>query len=99
VLGLLGGSLLCLLLINTVLATGAFQITALEHSNTLLSQREQELRAALAAEQSPSALARRARELGMAEPALLHFLNLTTGRADSQPSRLPGIPLAPGYTP
>lgn len=99
VLGLLGGGLVCLLLINTILAAGSFQITALQQGNLTLSQQEQVLHAKIAAEESPSSIARRARKLGMAEPGLLHFLNITTGRVESGPSTMAGVPTVPGYTP
>jgi hypothetical protein len=99
VVGLLGGGLLCLLLINTVLATGSFQISSLQQGNVALAQQEQALKASIAAQESPSALARSARRLGMAEPSLLHFLDLARHRVDSEPARMPGIPAVPGYTP
>ncbi len=99
VVGLLGGALLCLLLINTVLATGSFQITGLQQSNVTLAQRDQDLQARIAAEKSPAGLARRARQLGMVEPPLLHFLNLASGRIKSQRPKAPGVPLAHGSTP
>jgi cell division protein FtsB len=99
VVALLGGGLLCLLLVNTILATGAFQITALQQGNIALAQREQALQAKIAAEEAPSALAGRARALGMVEPSLIHFLKLKTGKIISEPRRMPGIPSVPGYTP
>ena len=97
--GLLGGGLLCLLVIYTILATGSFQITALKQSNVTLAQQEQELHAKIAAEESPFSIAHQARKLGMVEPGLLHFLNLNTGRINSGPAQIPGIPAVPGYTP
>jgi hypothetical protein len=99
VVGLLGGGLLCLLLINTILATGSFQISALKQSNVMLSQQAQDLHAKIAAAEAPSSIARQARRLGMVQPGLLHFLNLTTGRVNSGPARMPAIPDVPGYTP
>jgi hypothetical protein len=99
VVGLLGGGLLCLLIINTVLATGAFQITALQQGNVALAQRTQALQAQIAAEESPATLAHRAAALGMMIQPRLHFLNLTTGRLQSQPDHMAGIPAVPGYTP
>ena len=98
-MGLLGGGLLCLLMINTVLAAGAFQITALLQGNVPLAQRVQALQAQVAAEKSPYSLAQRAAALGMVVQPRLHFLNLNTGRLQSQPSNMPGIPTVPGYTP
>jgi hypothetical protein len=99
VVGLLGGTLLCLLLINTVLASGSFQITGLEQGNVTLAQQEQTLRAQIAAAKSPASLARRARQLGMVEPPLLHFLKLATGRIDSRSPRRSGAPPGYGSTP
>jgi cell division protein FtsB len=99
VLGLLGGGLLCLLLVNTILATGSFRINTLQQQNLTLSQRERALEAQITAEQSPSELARRAMRLGMVEPPLIHFLNLRSGRIQSQPAHMKGIPAVPGYTP
>jgi hypothetical protein len=99
IVGLLGGGLLCLLMINTVLAAGAFRITALQQGNVPLAQRVQAFQAQLAAEESPYALAQRAAALGMVVQPRLHFLNLGKGRLQSQPSNMPGIPTVPGYTP
>lgn len=99
VVALLGGGLLCLLLVNTILATGAFQITALQQGNVALAQRAQALQAKIAAEEAPSALAQRARALGMVESPLIHFLDLKTGKIINEPRHMAGIPAVPGYTP
>lgn len=99
VVGLLGGGLLSLLMINTVLATGAFQITALQQGNVTLAQREQALQAQVSAQEAPASLAQRAATLGMQVQPRLHFLNLRKGRLESEPNRVPGIPAVPGYTP
>lgn len=99
VVGLLGGGLLSLLMINTILATGAFQITALQQGNVTLAQREQALQAQVAAQEAPATLAQRAASLGMQIQPRLHFLNLQKGRLESEPSNVPGIPTVPGYTP
>lgn len=99
VVGLLGGALLSLLMINTILATGAFQITALQQGNVTLAQREQTLQAQVAAQESPGSLAQRAAMLGMQVQPRLHFLNLKKGRLESEPNHMPGIPTVPGYAP
>ena len=96
---LLGGGLLCLLMVNTILATGAFRITALQEGNVALTQRVQTLQAQIAAEEAPSALARRAQALGMVAPPLAHYLDLRTGKIVSQPRQVPGVPTVPGYVP
>jgi cell division protein FtsB len=100
VVGLLGGGLLSLLMINTILATGAFQITALQQGNVTLAQREQALQAQVAAQESPATLAQRAASLGMQVQPRLHFLDLKKGRLESEPNHMPGgLPPVPGYTP
>lgn len=100
VVALLGGGLLCLLLINTILATGAVQITKLQQENVVLAQQTQPLQAQIASEESPSGLAWRARKLGMTEPSLLHFLDLRKGRIDNEPTHLPDVHVVPpGYAP
>ena len=99
VVGLLGGGLLCLLLINTILDTGSYQITQLQQDNAALAQRTQELQAQIAHEESPGVLASRAHQLGMREPSLLYFLDLRKGRIEREPAHMPGIPAVPGYTP
>jgi len=99
IVGLLGGGLLCLLMINTVLAAGAFKITALQQGNVPLAQRVQALQAQVAAEESPYQLAQRAAALGMVTQPRLRFLNLSTARLQGQPSKMPGIPTVPGYSP
>jgi cell division protein FtsB len=99
VVGLLGGGLLCLLLINTILDTGSYQITQLQQENIALVQRTQELQAQIAHEESPAVLASRAHRLGMREPSLLYFLDLRKGRIDREPAHMPGIPAVPGYSP
>ena len=100
VVGLLGGGLLCLLLINTILDTGSYQITQLQQENVTLAQQTQELQARIAQQQSPTVLAEKARQLGMKEPGRLHFLDLRKGKIESQPTHAPGVSVyPPGYTP
>jgi hypothetical protein len=99
VTALLGGGLVCLLIINTILAAGAYQITSLQQTQTTQSQQVQVLRQQVAADSAPSVIARRARELGMVSPPLTNFVNLKSGRIATQPTTLPGVPAVPGYTP
>ena len=42
-LGLLGGGLVCLLVINTMLASGSYQINSLQQAETIRQQQVQEL--------------------------------------------------------
>ena len=98
-MGLLGGGLVCLLPINTTLAEGSFQITAMQHKNADLTQQEQALQQQIVQEQSPASIAARARQLGMQQSGRLRFVNLKTGRVYSQPAHVPGVIPVPGYTP
>lgn len=98
-IGLLGGGLVCLLLINTTLAQGSFQITAMQHKNADLAQQEQALQQQITQEQSPASIAARARQLGMRPAGRLRFIDLKTGRIFSQPAHVPGVIPVPGYTP
>ncbi len=99
IVGLLGGGLLCLLLINTILDTGAYRITSLQQQNVTLAQQTQALQAQIAHEESPSVLAAAAIKLGMTQPGLLHFLDLWQRRIESEPHYMAGIPPISGYTP
>src|SRR5215831_19121562 len=100
VVGLLGGGLLCLLIINTILDTGSYQITQLQQENVTLAQQTQELQARVAQEESPTVLAGKARQLGMREPGLLQFLDLRKGKIEREPTHAPGVSVyPPGYTP
>ena len=99
IVGLLGGGLLCLLLINTILDTGTYRITTLQQQNITLLQQTQALQAQIVHEESPSVLAARAIKLGMSEPGLLHFVDLRKRRIENEPQHMAGIPPVPGYTP
>jgi hypothetical protein len=99
VLGMLGGGLVCLLVINTTLATASFRINALQQGNAALAQQVQTLQQQVATEESPSSLEQQARKLGLRTQPLLNVLNLRTGRIYRQPASLPGIPNVPGYAP
>src|SRR6516162_702420 len=99
IVGLLGGGLLCLLLINTILDTGTYRITTLQQQNVTLLQQTQALQAQIAHEESPSVLAARAIKLGMSEPGLLHFVDLRKRRIENEPQHMAGIPPVSGYTP
>jgi len=98
-LALLGGGLVCLLLINTTLAEGSFQITAMQQKNASLSQQAQSLEQQIAALESPASIAARAEKLGMRPVGRLRFLDLKNGRIYSQPATEPGVGKVPGYTP
>ena len=100
VLGLLGGGLVCLLVINTTLAAGAFRISALQQGNAQTSQRVEELQQQVATEESPSSIEQRALKLGLRMQPVLDFLDLRTGRSYATPATMPGVSVVPpGYTP
>ena len=99
VTALLGGGLICLLVINTILATGSYQITSLQQAQAARAQQVQVLRQQVAEDSAPSMIAKRARELGMVMPPLTRFLNLKSGRIIRQPATEAGVPAVPGYTP
>jgi hypothetical protein len=99
-IGLLGGGLVCLLLINTTLAQGAFQIQAMQQKNAALLQQEQALQQQTTQQESPASIAARARELGMQPVGRLRFIDLKKGRIYNQPAHVPDVPFTvPGYTP
>jgi hypothetical protein len=99
VLGLLGGGLICLLVINTTLATGSFRITHLQQANVALAQQEQALQQQVASEQSPANIEKQALQLGMRQQQLLNFIKVRTGHIYRQPATEAGVTAVPGYTP
>ncbi len=99
VTALLGGGLICLLVINTILATGSYQITSLQQAQAARAQQVQVLKQQVAEDSAPAMIAKRARELGMVVPPLTSFLNLKTGQIIRQPAAEAGVPAVPGYTP
>ena len=80
VVGLLGGALVSLLLLNTVLAQDAFTATELQRSNQRLNQQRQALQEEIAREESPARLAPKAKALGMREPRQPAFVDAQTGQ-------------------
>lgn len=80
VVGLLGGGLVCLLVLNTILASGSFQLTSLQQANASLAQREEVLQQQVAQDESPQTIAAEARKLGMVPDPQPHFINLKNGK-------------------
>ncbi|MGW3989271.1 septum formation initiator family protein [Streptomyces sp. NPDC004830] len=71
---LLGGGLICLLVLNSALSEGAFKLDDLQRETKSLTDEEQALQRDIDAYSAPEALQRRARELGMVpggDPAFL----------------------------
>jgi Na+-transporting NADH:ubiquinone oxidoreductase subunit NqrC len=99
-IGLLGGALVCLLIISTTLAAGAFRITSLQQENQALAKQQQQLQQQVAEEQAPSVLAQRAGQLGMRPVGELRFLNVKTKKISSDAPTGAGAAIqVPGYTP
>jgi hypothetical protein len=99
VLGLLGGGLLCLGVINTTLSAASYKINALQQSNAEQAQRAQQLQQQVATEESPSAIEQRALRLGMRMQPVLDFIDLRNDRSYTTPAKVTGAYAAPGYTP
>ena len=97
---LLGGALVCALVISTTLAEGSFRITKLQQSNDALARQRQILQEQVAAAQSAQVIESRALELGMRPAGELRFLNLKTGKVqtDAGSGAVAAINV-PGYTP
>jgi hypothetical protein len=75
-IGLLAGGLVCLLVVNTTLATNALQIGGLAQANAASAQRLLQMRQEIAAEQSPAVMEREAAALGMRPDPGLTFVDL-----------------------
>jgi predicted metalloprotease len=99
VLALLGGGLVCLLVINTTLAAASFRISNLQKENTEATQRVQELQQQVSTDQSANSIEQRALRLGMRTQPTLNFVDPQTGRRYTTPARVPGVYAVPGYTP
>ena len=99
ILGLLGGGLVCLLVINTTLSAASYQINNLQQGNTQLSQQQQALQQQIAKEEAPATIAAQAKKLGMVPEQRLSFVNARTGRVSTQPAVLRGVETVPGFTP
>ncbi len=98
--GLLGGALVCALVISTTLAAGSFQITRLQQADTALARQRQLLQEQVATAQSAQVIQSRALQLGMRPVGELRFLNLRTGKIQTDAGSGPVADInVPGYTP
>jgi len=98
--GLLGGALVCLLVISTTLAEGSYRITNLQQQNANLARQEQLLTQQVAQASSPTQIAQEAEQLGMRPNPQLQFINLKTGKVvKGQVSKADAEINVPGYTP
>ncbi|WP_306321283.1 MULTISPECIES: septum formation initiator family protein [unclassified Streptomyces] len=90
---LLGGGLITLLMLNSSLNEGSFQVTKLKKQTTELTDDEQQLQREVDAYSAPDALLRRARGLGMVpggDPAFLDPNGTVKGRPS--PAAAPPAP-------
>jgi len=98
--GLLGGALVCLLVISTTLAQGSFQITSLQEQNADLARQAQTLTNQVAQAGNPAVIAKEARQLGMRPNPHLGFIDVKSGKiVVGKPSRAEAAINVPGYTP
>jgi len=95
VLGLLGGGLLCLLVVNTTLGASSFQIDNLQQTVNSQSLQAQLLQRQIATDEAPAQIAREACLLGMRPQQQLEFLDLRTHKVyRQQANALAGTTLA-----
>ncbi len=87
--GLLGGALVCLLVISTTLDAGAYRITNLTNSNDALTKDIQALNQEVANGQSLGMIAQEAYQLGMRHDNNLLFVNTKTGKLSSSAPVVP----------
>ena len=95
--GVLVACLLVLLLLNIGLARGAYHEKQLTLQQTALMEQEQALSEQVSREGSPSALAEKARDLGMIENPTPAFIQLSDGTVLGEPK--PAEAPADGYDP
>lgn len=99
VLGLLGGALISLLALRTVLVADSFTISELQTSNEKLAHEEEALREEVVHLESSERIADEAEEMGMEPGQAPLFLDLderrVTGDGGGAPSGLPGTGAQP----
>lgn len=97
---LLGGALICTLFISTTLAAGSYRITKLQQSVDALARQRQTLQEQVAQAQSSQVIQQQAEALGMRTQGELRFLNLKTGKVqtDAGSGAVQAVNV-PGFTP
>ncbi len=86
-LGLLGGGMVCLLVVNTTLAANSIQIRNLQQQNVNVSEQVQELQQQVATARSAGTIQAEARKLGLRPNPHLVFINLHSRKIVAQPGR------------
>ncbi|MFF5251589.1 hypothetical protein ACFY4K_05935 [Streptomyces leeuwenhoekii] len=95
---LLGGGLIGLLVLNSALSEGSFQLDDLKEETKSLTDEEQSLQRDIDAYSAPQSLLRRAHELGMVpggDPAFLQPDGTVKGVPGPAPAAAPPLVLAP----
>ncbi|MER8043277.1 septum formation initiator family protein [Streptomyces sp. NPDC094032] len=95
---LLGGGLISLLLLNSALNQGSFELSELKKKTTELTDEEQALQRDVDDSSAPDALERRARELGMVPGGSPVFLD-PDGKVRGVPSAAASVKPTPKPTP
>nr|WP_301374757.1 hypothetical protein [Streptomyces xanthophaeus] len=101
VVALLAGGLISLLLLNSALNEGSFQLSKLTKETTALTDEEQALQRDVDAYSAPDALQRRAHELGLVPGGSPVFIGPdgkvagSAAPAEAPPSPTPSAPAAP----
>jgi hypothetical protein len=95
-LGLLGGGLVCLLVVNTTLAANSIAITNLQAQNAASAQQVQQLQQQVAAAHSAGTIENEALGLGMRPESELVFVNLRTKSTQIVPGTVGPVLTAPG---
>ncbi|WP_323184847.1 hypothetical protein [Streptomyces virginiae] len=100
VVALLGGGLISLLLLNSALNEGSFQLSKLRKETTALTDEEQALQRDVDAYSAPDALQRRAHELGLVPGGSPVFIG-QDGKTAGSPAvaEAPPTPTAPAAPP
>ncbi|MFJ1565119.1 hypothetical protein [Streptomyces erythrochromogenes] len=103
VVALLAGGLISLLLLNSALNEGSFQLTRLKKETTALTDEEQALQRDVDAHSAPDALQRRAREMGLVPGGSPVFIgpdgkvsgSVSVAEAPPTPTPTPTLPVPP----
>ncbi|MFE9630401.1 hypothetical protein [Streptomyces sp. NPDC006463] len=105
VVALLAGGLISLLLLNSALNEGSFQLSKLKKETTALTDEEQALQRDVDGYSAPEALQRRAQELGLVPGGSPVFIGPdgkvagTAEAAEPPPSATPSATASPGGAP
>ncbi len=78
-LGIATVGLIAMLIVNTMLASGAFEVSRLQSEKALLTEQEQQLAEAVAVASSPLLLEEKVRAMGMVPQTAPAFIDLETG--------------------